>query len=479
MPSKPIPLTNQQRSSLEELGGASAIAMNVCRDSTGTLIRRPGLAFSSASTSSKIDANGISAVHSAYNGDIYATGAGIVSSNIYKISGGGYTALSNNLSETLLGTLRPSIAETGALLVLTAGDVPQKVVLSTDISSRLGGSPPKATHVISNSLRLLLNDPTVDTSQVRYSSVATGTVYTGHEVWTYSGLSGSITAESRPDPVVALGENTNTVFIFGQTTLQLFSPDPTWTFSPANTINIGCSAPYSIIRVDESFAWMDDKRRIVVSDGMSYSPISDDIAEDLKNLTTVTDGFGYRVYEPPVDCMVWTFPTDGKTFCRQTEGGWSQWSKRSATTGMWERLGVNCHTYMVSNGKNIVGTNSGYVAELTKSVETDFDVPIESYVESGFVSRGTTKRKKCNCVSIMMRRDNSAGTQRMRLSYADEPNAWCDPIWIEISAGTDKYPVVNLRSLGVYRARNWRIELSESNEMAIVGFIEDYEELGV
>jgi hypothetical protein len=483
MPQKPIPLTNQQRSSQEELGGGSAIAMNVVRDATDTLVRRPGLAFTTVATESQINSGGIDCIHATYGGVLYATGASLGIHDLYKITAGGYTTISQNLNQRLLGTARPQVAETGALLVFAAGEAPQKIVLATNISSRLGGSPPDATHVIANSLRLLINDPKTDTSQVRYSSIATGTVYTGHEVWTLSGLSGSATAEARPDPVVALGENTNTVFVFGRSTLQLFSPDPTWTFAPAQTINLGCSAPYSIVRVDENFAWLDDKRRFVISDGLSYQPMSTDIDGDLKNLTSVTDCFGYRVYEPPVDCMVWTFPTDGLTFVKQTNGGWSQWAKRSASTGMWEPLGVNCHTFLMQSGKNIVGTTDGYVVELSRSVETDFDVPIEAYVESGFVSRVTTERKHCKRIQILLKRGtNSASTttaQRLRISYADEPGEWCDPLWVDLGTSIDQHPVVELNSLGVYRTRNWRFDFSTADEMAIVGIIEDYDTLGV
>lgn len=480
MPQKPIPLTNQQRSSQEELGGGSAIAMNVVKDATDTLIRRPGLAYSSLATQSQINSGGIDCIHAAYNGDIYATGASLGIHDLYKVSAGGYSTLSTDLATRLLGTARPTVSETAALLVFSAGNDPQKVLLSTDVSSRLGGSPPKATHVIANGLRLLMNDPTVNTSHIRYSTVASGTSYAGHENWTSAGTSGQFTAEARPDPVVALGENTNMVFGFGQTTLQVFAPDPTWFYSPVQTINLGCGAPYSVVKVDESFAWLDDKRRFVVSDGVSYSEISDDISLDLKNMTSVTDCFGYRLYEPPIDCLVWTFPTDGLTFVRQTKGGWSQFAQRTSDNSAWTAFTVNCHTFHVPNSKNIVGTTDGYVAELTRSVETDFGAPINAYVESGFVSRGTTARKRCKSVKLVLRRGTIANTtsNKAGISYADTPDDWCDPIWLDLGTGADKYPVIQLNSLGVYRVRNWRINMSTADQLAIVGIIEDYDILG-
>ena len=125
MAQKPIPLTNMQRSSLYELSGGSAIAMNVVSDKLGAVYKRPGLKTSDNLPGSVINASGLTSVHASYGGTVYATGPAYGVSDIYKLASGGVLNLSFDLATRLLGTSRPVLAETEALLVFVAGDDPR------------------------------------------------------------------------------------------------------------------------------------------------------------------------------------------------------------------------------------------------------------------------------------------------------------------------------------------------------------------
>lgn len=374
-----IPFWNQQSSGLDELGGGSPYAINVVVDPINkTVRRRPGVsAYSEAP--GLVDSGGIVGVYRTIGGHLYAVGGTPGQRAIYRISGGSSNNLSTALGNTLLdGAERPDFAETEMLLVVAGGNRLQKVELASNESDKLGGDPPKASHVIANSQRLVVNDVDEFRSQLRGSGFAQGTqTYEGHETW--SGLdAATVTAEAKTDPVVAVHENTNEIFAFGTTTLQVFSPDPTFGYVPVATREIGCAAAYSVIKVDQSFAWLDHLRRFVLGDGRSLEIISDPIKATLDEIEDVSDCFGYRVVMGNLDCMIWTFPSDGRTFVFQKGSGWGQWQGWDPGQNNWKQLDVTAHFQEPGTGANIVGTGGGLVSQLQMGAFEDL-VPEDTF----------------------------------------------------------------------------------------------------
>ncbi len=480
MPTELIPLANLQESGGEELSGASPSAMNVVTDKRGCVRRRPGIAAYSEAPSGVVDADGIYGMYTTDEGDLFAVGGSSPAAQIYRVAGGSAAALSPGLiyTEMLTGSGRPVFAETEMLLVITAGLYIQKVELSSFASSRLGGPPPQATHVIAQNLRLSANDVAVDKTKVNYSNIAIGTTdFSGHEEWpTPAGVDGGyFTAESRPDDVVALGENTNEVFVWGSRTLQVFSPDPTLVYAPVATKEAGCSAPYSPINADENFAWLNDKRRFVLSDGRSIDQIGGDaVARDLKGMAQVDDCFGYRVLLETCDALVWTFPADGRTYVYQQGVGWGQWASRVG--GAWGPFPVTAHHLQVGTGNNLVGTADGRIGELSFDSSTDFDEPISAHVTTGFIDRGTTKNKLCSAVRLTLRRgETSSGEPRGLLSWRNNLGGWEAPIWVSLGRSGDFETTVTLPSLGVYRTRQWRFQFDSEATLVLVKVEEDFE----
>jgi hypothetical protein len=213
------------------------------------------------------------------------------------------------------------------LAVFAGGAEVIKVELASLTGSDLGGPPPLASHVLANASRLVVNDVATDKTRVHYSDTAIGTTtFAGHEVWGLGvGTAGYFTAEARPDEVLAIAETTNEIFVFGKATLELWAPDSATVYSRVAVRDFGCSAGPSVMRVDDAFAWLDHKRRFVQSDGRSMEVLSDAIQRTLDDIEDVSDCFGYRVQMGPIDALVWTFPTDGRSFVLQRGIGWSQW----------------------------------------------------------------------------------------------------------------------------------------------------------
>lgn len=467
-----IPFANLQESGLEELAGAGPSSVNVVTDSRAAVRRRPGIREYAGAPDSVIDSAGIVGLHSTLGGKLIAVGAASPSSDVYIV---------DSSSATLLGQIdggqRPTFAETEILLVLAAGAYPMKIELTgAYLMDYLGGTPPQATHVVAHNLRLSLNDVAVDRTKVNYSEQAIGTTdYSGHEQWPTSttAAGGFYTAEARPDPVVAIGENTNEVFVWGQTTLQVFVTDPNLVYAAVPSREVGCGAPYSPIKVKESFAWLDHQRQFVRSDGRSVEVVGGNAIHRSLEGVTVSDCFGYRFLSGSVDALVWTLPTDGRTFVYQDGVGWGQWQSRVG--GTWGQFAVTAHHLQAGTKKNLVGTADGRIGELTFDSQTDFGEAISAHVTTGFIDRGTSKKKRCAEVRLTLRRGEASGEPTGLLSWRDDLGSWEAPIEVSLGRSGDFETTVRLPSLGAYRTRQWRFQFDGEATLVLVKVEEDFE----
>lgn len=472
-----------QEGSYEELGGASPRAINVVIDPKGVVTKRPGIASYNVAPSGVVDSDGITGLYSDNTGQLFAIGGTPGARKIYKLLNGNAANLSLNPNATLRGTRRPTFAETEAWLVIAGGSDIQKVDLNTLVSSQLGGEPPVASHIIANSSRLAANDLIVDRTKVRFSGVAQGTIDTsGHENWENTGISddgGFFTAEARPDPVQAVYENTNEVFVWGIDNVQLFQPvGPPDIFSPSVTRESGTLAPYSIIKQGQDFFWLDQHRRIVYSDGRSFQNLEGPIKAQLDALSTPSDCFGYRVFTGHVDCLVWTFPTDGRTFAYQIGGGWSEWFGWDDSQANFKRFIVNAHHLRRDGGLNVVGTTDGRVGKLSLQSFDDRGEKVVAYVESGFQNRDTDFLKKCHGVKFAIRRGSASAASLGRIEWRDDTGPWNGPIFIDTGATGDNHCVREIRSLGNYRRRQWRWTFSDTANLSLLKVTETFSILG-
>lgn len=477
MPVQPIPFAPNQQSGLDVLNASVALAINVIIDKAGTVRKRPGIAAYAPAGSAVVDAEGISALHATSAGAVYAVGGGSPARSLYRLVGGTAVNMSPSSAESLLGSERPVVAETEAMLVIAGGGAVQRVLLADDTSERLPGSPPIASHVIANASRLLLNNLVLDRGLVSYSEPASGSSTAGHEIWS-GGDSGFFSGEARPDPVVALGESTNEIFAFGTTTVQAFIPDAESVYSPVSTKEYGCIAPYSVVKVDQSFIWLDHRRRIVASDGRAFEVVSGPIQQTLDDMEEVSDAFGYRVVHGPVDAVVWTFPSDGRTFVYQVGGGWSQWSSFQAAVSNDAQFAVTAHANVPTTGENVVGLESGEIGLFTASATTDLGSPIVARVETGCLNRGSDFIKHSKCVRLALRRGAAAAGSDEPvglLSWRDDEGAWSPAIPVGFGSPGETYSVVQIHSLGTYRRRQWRFEFGEDSTFVLASATEEFD----
>lgn len=459
MPSKPIPFVPDQRSGDQQLAGASPLAINVVMDGAGAVRRRPGLA-AWADAPAAPEASAVIGI-SKFQDDIIFV---LENRRIYKTSAGVATLLSSGGPETYLdGADRPVFAVTPWRLVIAGGGLPSKIEPLAAAAARLGGDPPHSRYIASLSLRLVSDDQTDanSTGQIRYTPPGDA----GNEDWDPLNFT---SAEARPDSIVALRENGNELFAFGQTSLQVFQPDPTFIFSPGRALNRGCAAGHSVITSDEQFAWLTNRREIVMSDGRAVQVMSDAISATLDSVADVSDCYGFRWAADQFDVLCWQMPTDGRTFAIQTGGGWAQWHGWDTPHG--HRLfPAKSVYYWEEENIYLVGMADGSIATLDSSATTDLGSTIKAEIVTGFQNQGTDAWKACEVVRLTFKRGVAVTTDepQVLLSWRDSQGAFCAPLRLGLGFVGDPIFTIEVRSLGIYRARQWKLEFTDAADFVL------------
>lgn len=473
-----------EEASFDELGGSSPNAINVIVDKNGVVYKRPGIATYSVAPSTVVDSDGISGLYCSNDGQLFAVGNAANARHLYKLANGAATQIDTVPDGKLIGNGRPVFTETEVYVVIAGGLDMQRIVLSTNGSERTWTNAPQATHVCANSSRLIANDAFVDKTKVRFSGVSQGTADTSkHLDWTNTGIAddgGFFTAEARPDSVTAVYENTNEVFVWGVDNVQVFTPDSSLIFAPAATREFGTLAPYSIIKRDQDFFWLDQYRRFVYSDGRQFQDITKPIKKKLDSLSTVSDCFGYRVLLGHIDAFVWCFPTAGTTFVYQSDGGWSEWNGFDSGTSNFKSLSINAHHLRRDGGVNVVGTSSGKIGKLSQDAFDDLGELIVATTTSGFLDRGSPNRKLCRSVKVEGRRGQNSSRVLGSLYYRDTPyDGWNGPLTVDFGLTGDNFVVKEFRGLGVYNRRQYKFVFSDSVNLSLVRVTETFDTLSI
>lgn len=476
MPAEAIQFTGQA-SGLDELAGAPALNVNVMTDLTGTAKMRPGVSAWSGfpatvpafggSAASPVDCMvpfGSLLIYVTRNRRLWALNPDTAT----------VAALSTlDPATTLPGALRPLGQAFRTKVVFVGGGAPQSTT-GTGASAVLAGSPPSSSSILGLATRIVVARN--DTSGIFQWS---GLGDTGHLTWDALNFA---EAEAKPDPIQLIADNTNEMFVFATETLQVFSPDATLGFAPGRTMNLGTLAPYSVVKVDDTFAFLDRERRFIVTDGRSFSDsdsvLSKPIEATLRGMNTVTDCFGFRMRTDRWDAVVWMFPTDGKGFIwNRRNNQWSEW-RSSSDDGSWVSPIVSSAVFWPERNQFLVGLDTGQIASLDASVSTDLGMAIRTVLVSGFVDHGVDNYKANNALYLRFKRgltsQSEANVPRVLVSWRDNTGPWSRPVAINLGIVGDTDPAIELRSLGVYRQRQWKIEYSGAAELALVSAREDF-----
>ncbi len=467
MPVEPIPFGETQATGLEQLAGASPLSANAMTDGTGTVRQRPGIATWTDFPSTIPNASAVVGMVPWGDYLVYIT----EDRNIYAWFGSGLVAaLSDGTTATMLdGTERPVLLPLRTKVVIAGGGEPQKWE-GVGFSARIGGSPPRMRHVAGIATRIA-GTPADVSGRIVWSGLGDS----GHEDWDAYNYT---EAEAKHDPLAALWDNTNELFAFGTETLQVFSPDPLLGFATSRAVNIGLGAPHSVIRADDTFVCLDRYRRFLATDGRGFEDVSSQLLKrSLDAYSEVSDAFGARMQLDGWDACVTFFPTVGKGLIWERNANrWSEW--RAWGSSGWAAPAITSAVHWPEKNLYLVGLSTGQIARLDTSTYSDLGQPLKVELVTGFQSRGTNAHKHCQAVRFVFKRgigSYGATAPQVAVSWRDDLGAFCRQTAFSLGAAGDYDPVVEIRSAGRYRQRQWKLEFDSAAELSFVGAEETFE----
>lgn len=205
----------------------------------------------------------------------------------------------------------------------------------------------------------------------------------------YDGLSWSgldyAAKEGYPDLVESLISVHRYLFLLGEKTSEIWVNTGTGAFPferiDGASMDVGCAAPHSPAKLDNTIYWLSDKRQIVRVTGAGTHQIvsTPQIDYQIANYTKVDDAIGYAMTFEGHPWFRITFPAANKTWCYDAMTGlWhtlSSWDETKAAQHGRHR--GSC--YARFNGKHLIGDHdNGLIYETRSDYYTDYDRPIES-----------------------------------------------------------------------------------------------------
>lgn len=375
------------------------------------------------------------------------------------------------LTGALEGSFRPVFAQGADYIYVTGGGRVMRWNPTLRYAEIMSSSP-YCTHVAAIGQRLVANDITA-VNQFAWSDIGEGS-------WTTWPAANVAEADARPDAVKAIHENINDLYVFGDSTVQAFAvgSDPYFPYDPTSTINLGLGAPYAVVRMDEVFAILDDHRRIVRTDCRSYEDMSQSIRKDLRDLTDVSDAWGWREERGARSLLGFCFPTAGRCFVLDLDS--KKWHERDVYVAPFHRVfPVTAHVQWTKWNYELFAHSTSGLYRLDPTVYTDQgSVPIVCDRVTGWTDHGSRSRKRSNCLKVILRRGTATGTSGvLEVRVQDDDKPWSDWEQVEIGTASEYDHVQQIYVGGIFYRRRYQVRYSNSDQTALVGLEDDVQEL--
>jgi hypothetical protein len=474
---QPVDSSAGQVSGVDDLGAAPSSVMNWESDEADVSRPRPGLTTYTFAVGT-ISASPVIGLERWTNYVIVVT----QDRKLWAISDGNPTTIvalsSSSTSTQLEGSGRPVFAVGEEHIYIAGGGRLQRWGPELALSEVVSASP-LATHVASLGQRLVTNiaGNAALANVYQWSDIGEGT-------WTVWPAANTATADARPDPIVAVSENASELIIWGSETTQTFGigSDPTFPFDQVSTVNVGLAAPYAYVRLDDSFAFLDNRRRIVTGDGRQAEPISDAIQRDLRRLTTISDAWMYREERGQQSQLVCRFPTEARTFVYDLKA--KKWGERDYYVAPFHvDYPVGAHVYWPTQNYHLLGStlSSGGLYRLDETSRQDLGGALVCERTSGWHDFGTGNRKRSSRMRFTLRRGTATqgatpGALEVRVQNDDGP--WSTWKHISVGAPEDYQQTRDLFACnGVFRRRRYGFRFSNTEDMSLVSVTDDVTDL--
>lgn len=285
-----------------------------------------------------------------------------------------------------------------------------------------------------------------------------------------------------PDKLVAIGATRRNVFLFGESTTEVWTNTggAAFTFSrvPGAFIQFGCKAPHSLCEADGSIYWVSQSPqgecivlRTVNYDRERISTFA--IENEIQGYQRVDNAIGFAMQMGGHYWYVLSFPTDKKTWVFDIAT--SQWHELAylEPDGSFGRHRANCFAFW--NGRHIVGDyEDGRLYELSLDVYEDDGREIRR-VRSFPHMADDGNRVTYRLFQADMEAGNESGLEpgippEIRLRYSDSKGkSWSTPLSTSLGFRGDHTAIARWHRLGQARDRVFELSWSANFKTALNG----------
>jgi hypothetical protein len=357
---------------------------------------------------------------------------------------------------------------------------------TTNGTSMQGPSDPNtplATHVAWINGRFVANVP--DTNQFLFTDTNPSSGNIENDYW--SSTDNPLTAEARGDKLSALFSAFLEIYCWGSEGLEVWQDDGTTPFSPIQSAfsEAGIEGKYAFNKIDNTlFALcvIEGKRSIIRMNARSPQVISEPIARILADMDTVSDAICDIISVGGLSIALFSFPSAGQSWAYDYKNDtWLRWGNWDAGLGEHNRfLGQHSCFAKAWNKHLIMSRLDGRIYELKRDVYTDEDALMVSYRRTGWLSRGTHKRKRISQLFIKGKVISAidTNTYTMLMRWRDNGNpTWSAYAELDLTLNVDSQGnfIFPLNRMGMYRSRQYEFRLSDNVDMVIASVHEDVE----
>lgn len=292
------------------------------------------------------------------------------------------------------------------------------------------------------------------------------------------------TAEGAPDLLVSLLVDHREVWLFGETSTEVFfnSGNVDFPFERINGafIEQGCAAKFSPAKMDNTVYWLtsDERGQGTVQRAQGYSPqrVSTHALEfALNQMPRIDDAVAYTYQQEGHSFYVLNFPTAQKTWVYDAAVNlWHERAWRDPSTGALKQDRAICQ--MAFAGETIVGdweTGKLYVLDL--DYFTDNGDPIARIRACPHISSSDYRQQFFASLQVDMQTgvgltSGQGSDPKAMLQWStDGGYSWSNELWASIGKIGERRSRVKWRRLGRSRDRVFRVTITDPVRVAIIG----------
>lgn len=287
-----------------------------------------------------------------------------------------------------------------------------------------------------------------------------------------------VTAETKPDNVTGVFTTYEELLVVGQESIERYYNDGSTPFIQRRGAfaDIGSLSPQSFQKINGSWFFLTDARKVVQMGGTDYKIISTDVDNELQSISYIEDARGDVFNHNGRSLYVLTFPMENKTFVYDYKlETWYRWGLWNSTTSLYDRWIGNCGAYASRWANYFVGSKTdGKIYYIDESYVSDAGAEIRSAVRTGYFDHGSMVKKRSKRIRMRARRGYGSTDSALMFRWRDDDGqSWNER---QISFPIADYDVFSIQNqLGMYRARQYEIVMSDNAPLLAGQFEEEFD----